>query len=140
MKVREEQRLEALEDAIARLRMAAAGSLVVVEGRKDVAALDALGVGGEALTVHRGKTLEVLADDIVRQAGPRTVILLVDWDRTGGRLFRRLHDALAGRVTLDVDLRRRIARASYEKCLEDVPGELAALRRKAGRWSGSPVQ
>lgn len=127
-------RLEALEDALLRLRQAAMGACVVVEGRNDVAALEDLGVGGAHRVVHRGAPLQVVVDELaeeaVREAWPR-VILLLDWDRTGGRLFRVLHDGLQARVSVDADRRRELAAAAHCKCIEDVPAELSALRRQS---------
>lgn len=129
--MRSYERLERLEAALDHLRRTAVGQLVVVEGPRDVAALGALGVGGDPIVVHRGRTLAARVDDIARLAAGRTVIVLTDWDRTGGRLFRRLHDALVGRVVVDADCRRRLATACHEKCVEHVPSELAALRTAA---------
>lgn len=117
-----------MEEALDHLRRTAAGNLVIVEGRKDVAALEVLGVGGEHVLVHQGRTLQAVGDGLAETAADKTVVLLLDWDRTGGRLCRRLLDALAGRATVDVDCRRRLAKASHERCMEHIPAELAALR------------
>lgn len=129
------ERLARLEDAIDHLRVHAAGAAVLVEGRKDVRALERLGVGGKHLTVHRGRTLEHRIDGIVERAqaeGWRRLILLVDWDRTGGRLMERLRQGLEARLPLDTDCRRRVATASHTRCIEDVPDDLAALRARVG--------
>ncbi len=125
------ERLEALEDALHRLRMAAVGAAIIVEGRNDVAALESLGVGGTHLVINTGHSLEArmdaIAEEALEAAWPR-VILLTDWDRTGGRLAGRLQRGLAARVPLDIDLRKRLARASHAPAVEEVPGDLAALR------------
>ncbi len=130
-----EQRLHALELLLAELREAAAGSGVLVEGRKDVAALEALGIGGTHVVVHAGRSLEATVDRLVQEAArhgwPR-ILVLTDWDRTGGRLARRFHDGLAARVHADLEMRRRLALACHCRCIEDVPSELASLRRRYG--------
>ena len=124
---RDERRLEDLEEAIDRLREAAESGTVLVEGARDVAALDWLGIGGLHVTLHRGKPLSALLEDLVQCPPP--VVLLLDWDRTGGRLLERLHQGLQHRVQVDVSCRRRIAAACRSRTLEAVPAELAALRR-----------
>lgn len=123
----DEERLLRLEDAIDRLREAAEAGTVVVEGTRDLSALDWLGVGGLHITVHRGQPLHALVEELA--ACPTPVVLLVDWDRTGGRLVQRLLDGLQARVQVDAECRRRLAAATRCRTLEDLPGELTALRR-----------
>lgn len=119
-------RLQALELAVDRLREAAEYGTVVVEGARDVAALDWLGIGGLHVAVHKGRPLAALVEELV--ACPAPVVLLLDWDRTGGRLVETLGEQLRSRVALDLDCRRRFARAAHCRCLEDIPAELSALR------------
>jgi 5S rRNA maturation endonuclease (ribonuclease M5) len=118
-------RLERLENALDRLRQDAEGAVLVAEGARDLAALANLGIGGEHFAVHTGETLEAV---IERLAHFPRVILLVDWDRTGGRLVRRLSEGLQHRVRLDTESRRRLASICHCRSLEDVPAELSALR------------
>lgn len=132
----ERDRLEALEHAVARLQEEARGAAVLVEGGKDRRALEALGVPGEHLTVNRGLALEVLMDRLVESVHERRlrhVVLLTDWDRTGGRLFARLHEGLKARVGLETEVRRRLATACHVRTFEEVPAELATLRRRLQR-------
>lgn len=127
-----------MEEVLERLRRAAAGAAVIVEGRKDDAALEVLGIGGTHILIHKGRPLEARIDEIVARAqdeGWPRVVLLTDWDRTGGRLAARLRQGLQARVPLDTELRRRLARASHAKCVEHIPGDLAALRALVGRSS-----
>lgn len=130
------ERLERLEGILDQLRQAAVGAAVIVEGRRDKEALEQLGVGGKHLLVHTGMTLEARIDQIAEEAGraawPR-VILLTDWDRTGGRLRHRLERGLIGRVPLDTTFMRSLGQALHAVCVEDVPAELASLRAQAGR-------
>lgn len=125
--LRDEERLDDLEDAIDRLREVAEAGTVVVEGTRDLAALDWLGIGGLHTTLHRGKPLADLLEDLVQCPAP--VVLLLDWDRTGGRLLGRLQEGLQHRVAVDVQCRRRLAAACHSRTLEAVPAELEALRR-----------
>ena len=130
-RVADEARLERLEEVLLRLRQEAAGQLVVVEGDRDTAALDALGVGGRHIKVNLGRSLQEWMDRVADEAQGRRVIILVDWDRTGGRLAATLAEGLRARVGLDVDNRRRLAHVCHCRCVEDVPAELASLRRSA---------
>lgn len=123
----DEERLRRMEDAIDRLREVAEAGTVVVEGAHDLSALDWLGIGGTHVTVHKGRPLHGVVEELA--ACPQPVVLLVDWDRTGGRLVQRLTEGLHGRVQLDGDCRRRLAQACHSRTLEEVPAELQALRR-----------
>ena len=123
----EADRLEEMERVLEDLRERAEGATVVVEGSRDLRALAELGVGGVHVAVHRGAPMHAVIE--VLAARPGTVILLVDWDRTGGRLHAMLRDNLAARVRLDTELRRRLAATSMARSFEEIPAELAALRR-----------
>jgi 5S rRNA maturation endonuclease (ribonuclease M5) len=128
----DEERLEHLEKAIERLRDVAETGTVLVEGTKDQAALEWLGVGGDIVRLHRGRALAAVLDDLA--ARPPPVVVLLDWDRTGTALARKVERQLQGHVALDLDCRRRIAEACRAKCLEDLPAELTALRRGPARF------
>lgn len=130
------KRLEEMEHALERLREAASGAAVLVEGRRDLAALEALGVGGVHVRLNRGLSVEARLDQMVERSemeGWGQLVVLMDWDRTGGRLQRRLVDGLAGRVRLNEDVRRLLAAACHCRCVEDIPSELAALRRQVAK-------
>ncbi|HUR63048.1 MAG TPA: hypothetical protein VM241_01060 [Candidatus Thermoplasmatota archaeon] len=122
----QEERLDRLEKAIDRLREVAEAGTVVVEGSRDVAALEWLGIGGLHVKLHRGQPLPDVLDALV--ASPTPVVLLLDWDKKGGQLCALLEENLRARVQLDTECRRRIASATRARCLEDVPAELESLR------------
>jgi len=108
--------------------------VVIVEGERDVAALRELGLSGEIVTVHRGRSLVQVADDIA--ADHDEVIVLTDWDRTGGTLARRISTYLEGlSVSCDLEVRRRLARiAGGEiRTVEGLPALRRNLERRAGR-------
>ena len=125
--LRDEERLRDLEDAIDRLREVAEAGTVLVEGSRDIVALDWLGIGGHHVTLHRGKPIAELLEELVRCPPP--VVMLLDWDRTGGRLAQRIGEGLQARVQTDAMCRRRLAAACRSRTLEAVPAELEALRR-----------
>ena len=87
---------------------------VLVEGAKDVTALRALGFSGVIETVNRGWDRSRLVAYLYDTYGTRNtvdsgppLILLMDWDRTGGRLQTTLRDRLmALDVPVDEELRQ----------------------------------
>jgi 5S rRNA maturation endonuclease (ribonuclease M5) len=127
---RDEERLRRLESLVESLREAAEYGTVVVEGLRDVSALEWLGIGGRHVALHQGRSLHEVMEDL---AGcPPPVIVMVDWDRTGGRLMRTLVDNLGPRIRMDVETRRRFGACLHTRNLEDVPAELSSLRERAG--------
>ena len=95
------------------------GCPVVVEGINDEKALRALGFTGTVERVNRGWDRPRLVAYLHREYGDTpaadggpSLILLMDWDRTGGRLQTSLRDRMmALDVPVDEDLRRILLRA-----------------------------
>lgn len=90
---------------------------ILVEGPRDVAALRALGITGPIEVVNRGWDVARRIAHLVETYGPRgtdggpALHLLMDWDRTGGRLqttFRRRLEAFD--VKVDEEVRRVLMR------------------------------
>ena len=95
----------------------ATSRLILVEGPRDVAALRALGLLGPFEVVNRGWDVSRRIAHLVETYGPRgsdggpALHLLMDWDRTGGRLqttFRRRLEAFD--VKVDEEVRRVLMR------------------------------
>lgn len=127
-------RLEALEDVLADLCEANEALPIVVEGPKDVAALRALGVQGDIFVVNTGATLVVFVESL-HLAGIREAILLLDWDRTGGRLQRRLRELFESHAMRWNDRHRqalvRIV-GNEARSVESLASLRESLRRRAG--------
>jgi 5S rRNA maturation endonuclease (ribonuclease M5) len=90
---------------------------ILVEGPRDVAALRSLGITGPVEVVNRGWDLARRLAHLVETYGTRgvdggpAIHVLMDWDRTGGRLqttFRRRLEAFD--VKIDEDVRRVLMR------------------------------
>jgi 5S rRNA maturation endonuclease (ribonuclease M5) len=90
---------------------------ILVEGPRDVAALRSLGITGPIEVVNRGWDLARRVAHLVETYGTRgvdggpAIHVLMDWDRTGGRLqttFRRRLEAFD--VKIDEDVRRVLMR------------------------------
>ena len=61
---------------------------VIVEGRRDVESLKRLGLTGEILKVHSGKSLHDFCEGLAKQY-PQ-FILLIDWDERGNDLLAKI--------------------------------------------------
>jgi dTMP kinase len=122
-----EELLEGLDDALDDLREASRRGPVLVEGRRDAAALEALGIDRNVEVLNNGRPLLARCEEIGRSADFVTV--LMDWDRKGGELAARLEAGLY-RQGLEVDLEvraqlRRLTRGSVYAV-----EELASFRRR----------
>ncbi|MGA8543373.1 MAG: toprim domain-containing protein [Thermoplasmata archaeon] len=107
------------------------GTVVVVEGERDLVSLRRLGLTGAVIKLHHGRALSGTAHDLVGRS--RHVIVLTDWDTEGGHLAQRLREFLeAERLALDLDYRRRFARVVRGE-LVHVEGLYGWARRLAER-------
>ena len=96
-----------------------AGCPVLIEGKKDEAALRRLGFTGPVERVNRGWDRERLVAHLFETYGTKNradsgdaIILLMDWDRTGGRLQHDIGNSLEGfDVRIDTRTRMELARA-----------------------------
>lgn len=72
----------------------AKGTPIIVEGKKDVEALKTLGITGRIIAAKAGgkSLLDVISE--VEECGASEVILLLDFDRRGRELTRRLKQRL----------------------------------------------
>ena len=91
LKEKEEKILKILE---ALANESAKGKPVVVEGKKDVDALRALGVAGTVLTVKTGGKSFLDAVCEIEKMGVPEVILFLDFDRRGKEETKRLKQSL----------------------------------------------
>jgi 5S rRNA maturation endonuclease (ribonuclease M5) len=111
-------------------------TVVVVEGVRDRRSLRRLGVSGRVVLFHSGRGLSELTRSLTKPG--QRVIVLTDWDREGGHLAHRLTELLiAEGVQVDVELRRRLARALRGE-VAHVEGLAGWARRNAER-AGAPL-
>ncbi|MDE1828814.1 MAG: toprim domain-containing protein [Thaumarchaeota archaeon] len=80
-------------------------SVVVVEGRKDAEALQHFGFSGNVSQFHNFKGLAKFADSV---SGYKRLILLLDSDRKGSYLTKRILSQLEHRMTVDLSFRRKL--------------------------------
>ena len=103
----------------------AEGTVILVEGKRDEAALRELGFTGPIEKLNRGWPIDRVVTYITEEYG--ACIVLMDWDRTGGRLQKRLMDSM---TSLDIkpsdECRRALSKAMNPDtmCVEDLPSFL----------------
>lgn len=105
----------------ARLRNRKANAVVLVEGRRDREALEGLGFSGPIEVLNRGWPVDDVLVFVVETYGRRSqvdrgpsVIVLMDWDRTGGRLQANIRRNLE---SLDVGFDEQL-RSVLMRCLK----------------------
>ena len=130
MKEREEKILKVLE---ALAEKAVKGTPIVVEGKKDVDALRALGVDGTMLTVKTGGKSFLDAVSEIERIDVPEVILFLDFDRRGKQGTKRLKRSLErAKINPNVKFwRALLALVGKEiQCIESLTAYLETLRAK----------
>ena len=99
---------------------------VIVEGKRDKAALEMLGLTGEVITFNRGVRVHDFCEHIAENHAE--VVLLTDWDREGDALHKKLGRELKGRWEVFGRF-REVLMLMCQKEVKDVEGLPALLRR-----------
>ena len=107
--------------AHARLRNRTSEAVILIEGRRDREALERLGFSGPIEVLNRGWPVDDVLVHLVETYGRRSkhdrgpsVIGLMDWDRTGGRLQSNIRRNLE---SLDVGFDEQL-RSVLMRCLK----------------------
>jgi 5S rRNA maturation endonuclease (ribonuclease M5) len=130
LKEKEEKILQVLE---ALAEESAKGTPIVVEGKKDVAALRALGVKGTVLTVKTGGKTFLDAVTEIEKMGVATVILFLDFDRRGKQGTKRLKQSLErAKIKPNLKFWRKLSALVGKEiqCIESLTTYLVTLRLK----------
>lgn len=111
----------AQELARVRARNRVAGAAVLVEGRRDRIALERLGFTGPVEVLNRGWSVDDVLVYLLETYGRKSkvdngpsIVVLMDWDRTGGRLQTTIRRNLE---SLDVRFDERL-RSTLMRCLK----------------------
>jgi len=124
--------LSDLEAVLDELEEAARKGAVLVEGRRDAAALAALHVDGSVEVLNRGVGLLRRCEELAR--AHESVTLLTDWDAKGDELAGQLAGGLTrGGVEVDLESRERLRRLTRGSCkaVEELPSFLRRVRAAA---------
>ncbi len=123
--------LEEIEKAIDEIRDKNRNTPIIVEGEKDVRALNSLDINGDIITVHCGMEIANLCDYIASHY--KEIIILTDWDRKGWQLCRKIEKNLKGRTKCITEYRLIFAKNAMVKDIESIPTFLKNLRNKVNR-------
>ena len=80
-------------------------SIVIVEGKRDSNALRKLGFSGKILEFHSFKGIVKFSDSVAKY---KSIILLLDGDRKGRYLTRRIIDILEHRTKIDLSFKKKL--------------------------------
>lgn len=126
------ERLEELEEVLAKLEDLSETAAVVVEGTKDVGALRRLGITKNVHHLNMGESVFNFCEGLSRKEA--TLVILTDWDRKGGMLARMLREAChANEVRANLDIRAKLVILSKKeiKDIESLPRFIERLRIQA---------
>jgi len=80
-------------------------SVVVVEGKRDSIALRKLGFSGKILEFHSFKGIVKFSDSVAKY---KSIILLLDGDRKGRYLTKRIIEQLEHRTKIDLTFKKKL--------------------------------
>jgi len=80
-------------------------SVIVVEGKRDSAALRKLGLSGKIIEFHSFNRLVKFADSVAKY---KNIILLLDGDRKGRYLTKRIIGLLEHRTKVDLSFKKKL--------------------------------
>jgi 5S rRNA maturation endonuclease (ribonuclease M5) len=120
--------LQKLEEGIQDLGTINKTVPIIVEGEKDINALNTLGIHGHIIPLNTGVSILNLCDTIAKRWNE--IIILTDWDKQGGRLCKRIIDNLQGRTRCNTDFRKIFAKNAIVKDLEGLPSYIENLKKK----------
>ncbi len=78
---------------------------IIVEGKRDSAALQKIGVSGNVLEFHKFQGLIKFADSVSEY---KSVIILLDRDRKGRYLTAKIIEQLERRTKIDLSFKRKL--------------------------------
>jgi 5S rRNA maturation endonuclease (ribonuclease M5) len=129
------RKVEKIEQILTQLiEKSSEGIPIIVEGKKDAAALQELGVRGPIVMVKTGGKSFLEATMEIEKLSSNEVILFLDFDRRGKEGTKNLQESLErGKILVNLkfwhDLRALTGREMH--CIEGVPSYLRTIQVKA---------
>lgn len=126
------ERLEGILDALDRLKELSVDHVILVEGSKDVSALEAAGVVGDIFCVQSGGGPIRAAEYAWRRRAPAAI--MTDWDRRGDNLAEVLAENLDSLgVGWDGSVRRDLSALCRPFCkdVESLDSVISLLRTRS---------
>jgi len=99
---------------------------VIVEGKRDALALRELGLQGEILTLHSGRSIYDFCEMVSEKF--QSVIILLDWDEKGESLNKALCRRLNGQWE-EFSAFRALIKILCQKEIQDIEGIPKLIRR-----------
>jgi len=133
-----ERKLEKISYVIERLKSEiSVDALLVVEGEKDIKALRDMGIACNIVAVKSsGKSVPDIIDEII-STGSKEIILLMDFDRRGKELTKRLVESLeAARIKVDISFWKEIY-SILNNDVKDIEGLAAYIRTLKRKVEGN---
>ncbi|MEM1602419.1 MAG: toprim domain-containing protein [Candidatus Bathyarchaeia archaeon] len=133
-----ERKLEKISCVIERLKSEiSVDALLVVEGEKDIKALRDMGIACNIVAVKSsGKSVPDIIDEII-STGSKEIILLMDFDRRGKELTKRLVESLeAARIKVDISFWKEIY-SILNNDVKDIEGLAAYIRTLKRKVEGN---
>ena len=125
MRLKEE--LEGLQEVLEDIKNEDEEVPIIVEGRKDVEALERLGFERDIIKIKKNETIFHIIENLRKKY--EKVIILTDWDSTGGRLSGKIKKACEANI-IDYDLEYRKEIIKYvKKEIKDVESIPAFIER-----------
>jgi len=120
--------LENLEKLLLELKNENKKVPILVEGDKDIEALNRVEISGTIISVNAGMSLTDFCDWIADRYNK--IIILTDWDRRGGQICHTIIKNLEGRVNCDTNYRKIIAKNSMIRTIEGLPSWIEKIKDK----------
>ncbi len=103
---------------------------VIVEGRKDMKALRSLGIERKIIRIKKGKAIFRIIEELRKDHDK--VIILTDWDSTGGKLCYKVKKACESNdIRYDVEYRKQMIKFLKKevKDVESIPTFIKRAKR-----------
>lgn len=128
------ERAERLREVVEDLKEVNLEVPILVEGKRDMAALRKLGLTGEIIAYNTGKGMHDFCMDLDERFGE--IVILTDWDTEGERLYARLCRELPGLWEPTARIRQLIKVLCQKdvKDVEGIPALISRLEGDAGSW------
>ncbi len=113
---------------------------IIVEGKKDVAALRRLDFSGKIIRIKKRRSVFHIIEGL--RGKHEEVIVMTDWDKTGGRLAYKIKKACeANEITCHMEYRKEIIKYVKKevKDVEGLPKFIQRARLKVSRNHGIRV-
>ena len=129
------EKVEKIEQILTQfIEKSSEGTPIIVDGKKDVAALQELGVKGPILKVKTGGKSFLQVTVEIEKLSSNEVILFLDFDRRGKEGTKHLQESLErGKILVNLkfwhDMRALAGREMH--CIEGLPSYLSTLQEKA---------